>query len=65
MSLSVKVSTSSVVASSNHRKLFQFTDSAVTSVVVGRSLSFKSSSFRIDLAVMVVVEQCFASLYLS
>ena len=48
------VSTAPVVSFSNHNSLFQFTDSAVTSVVVGRSLSFKSSSPCFDCEVVPV-----------
>ena len=53
MSLYVMLSTASVVSSSKDHSLFHFTDSAVTFVVVGRSFSFKTSSFRMDRAVTV------------
>ena len=56
MSFQGIVSTASVVSSSNHHSLFQFTDLAVTSVVVGQSFSSKSSSFHMDRAVTAVVE---------
>ena len=52
----VLVSTASVVSSSKHHALLQFTDSAVTSVVVGRSSSFESSSLRMDRAVMAMMQ---------
>ena len=53
------LSPASVVSSSNHHSIFRFTDLAATSVVVGRSFSFKSSSFRMDLADTAVVEYSF------
>ena len=59
MSLYVMLSTASVVSSSNHHSIFRFTDLAVTSVVVGPSFSFKSSSLRMDRAVTAVVKQSY------
>ena len=50
------LSPASVVSSSNHHSIFRFTDLAVTSVVVGRSFSFKSSSLRMDLVDTAVVK---------
>ena len=55
--LIVIASPASVVSSSKHQSVvLQFKDSAVTSVVVGRSFLFNSSSLRLDSAVIAVVE---------
>ena len=52
----VILSPASVVSSSKHHSVLQLKDSVGTSVVVGRSFSFKSSSLRLESAVIAVVE---------
>ena len=56
--------TAPVVSFSNHNSLFQFTDSAVTSVVVGRYLLFKSSSPCFDCEVVPVEKYCLKCLHM-